>query len=111
MTAPRPREHNRPPSPPDRLPPRPGGSPSGLLYRFAAGRARPSGRGAFRRSAAAVLLVVLAAGVAFAPAAHAQDVTALQATMTVGSQDISQHGGFVTRHTGYLEGTAGVLST
>ena len=91
MTAPRPREQRRPPSPPDRLPSRRGGSPSGLRRRIA---------GAFRRTAAA-LLVVLAAGVAFAPAAHAQDVTALQATMTVGIHENLVSPNYLVRNVGY----------
>ena len=99
MTAPRPREQADPPSPPDRLPSPRGGFPPGLQYRIAGGGARPSGRGGLRRTAAA-LLVVLAAGVAFAPAAHAQ-VTALQATMTVGINEFVQSANYVTRNLGY----------
>ena len=90
MTAPRAREQRRPPSPPDRLPSRRGGSPSGLRRRIA---------GAFRRTAAA-FLVILAAGVAFAPAAHAQ-VTALQATMTVGIHENLSSPNYLVRNSGY----------
>ena len=93
MTAPRAREQADPPSPPDRLPSRRGGSPSGLRRRMAGG---------LRRTAAA-LLVVLAAGVAFAPAAHAQDVTALQATMTVGFHSDIISPNYVTRSLGYID--------
>ena len=100
MTAPRPREQADPPSPPDRLPSPRGGFPPGLQYRIAGERARPSGRGVLRRTAAA-LLVVLAAGVAFAPAAPAQDVTALQATMTVGFNELQLVGPFVRQRLGY----------
>ena len=100
MTAPRAREQADPPSPPDRLPSPRGGFPPGLRYRIAGGRARPSGRGVLRRTAAA-LLVVLAADVAFAPAAPAQDVTALQATMTVGFNEVQLGGGFVWQRLGY----------
>ena len=71
MTAPRPREQADPPSLPDRRPPRRGGSASGLRYRIAGGGARFSGRGAFRRTGAA-FLVVLAAAVAFVPTAQGQ---------------------------------------
>ena len=101
MTAPRQREQRRPPSPPDTLPPRRGGGSSSHTYAVSAnGSARPSGRFALRRAAAA-LLVLLAATAALAPAARAQDVRALQATMTVGlhSQDVG--GGFLTQLLGY----------
>ena len=57
--------------------------------------------GGLRRTAAA-LLVVLAAGVAFAPAAPARDVTALQATMTVGLKDNPIGGGFLSQNVGYI---------
>ena len=85
------REHAGPPAPPDRLPPRRGrgSSPSPCTYTSAAGRAaRPARLSGARvglvRRAAAALLVLLAATAAFAPTARAQDITALQATMTVG---------------------------
>ena len=101
MTAPRPREQRRPPSPPDTLPPRRGGGSSSYACDvFANGSARPSGLGAFRRAAAA-LLVLLAVTAAFAPAARAQDVTALQATMTVGLYSVDQGGGFLIQQLGY----------
>ena len=116
MTAPRPREQRRPPSPPDRLPPRRGGGSSPCTYAVSAGGlARPSGLGALRRAAAA-LLVLLAATAAFAPAARAQDVTALQATMTVGLRSLDLGGGFLSQQLGYVSGdfdlgvSAGTLS-
>ena len=56
--------------------------------------------GGLRRTAA-VFLVVLAAGVAFAPAAPAQDVTPLQATMTVGIHESIISPNYVTRKLGY----------
>ena len=101
MTAPRPREQRRPPSPPDRLPPRWGGGPSSHTNAVSAnGSARPSGLGAFHRAAAA-LLVLLAATAATAPAARAQEATALQATMTVGLDSVDTGGGFLTQQLGY----------
>ena len=101
MTAPRPREQRRPPSPPDRLPPRRGGGSSSYTYAVSAnGSARPSGRFALRRAAAA-LLVLLAATAASAPAARAQEATALQATMTVGLYSVDTGGGFLTQQLGY----------
>ena len=111
MTAPRLREPRRPPSPLDRLPPRRGGGPSSHTYAVSAnGSARPSGRFALRRATAA-LLVLLAVTAATAPAARAQEATALQATMTVGlfSQDVG--GGYLTQHLGYHQlNSAGNLS-
>ena len=58
--------------------------------------------GGLRRMAAA-LLVVLAAGVAFAPAAPARDVTALQATMTVGFHSNIISPNYVARSLGYFD--------
>ena len=111
MTAPWAREQSDPPSPPDTPPPRRGGGSSSHTNAVSAnGPARSSGHGALRRAAAA-LLVLLAATAASAPAAHAQEATALQATMTVGlfSQDVG--GGYLTQHLGYHQlNSAGNLS-
>ena len=68
MTASRPREQADPPSPPDRLPPRRGGSPSSKTT-SAAGR---------------LTGIVLAAGLALAPPAQAQE-TIWSGTVTVGT--------------------------
>ena len=81
MTAPRARVHNRPPSPPDRLPPRRGGSPSGLRCRFAGGRFPPLRAGAL----AAAALLALAAALALPATAEAQTVTTLVSNIGQGS--------------------------
>ena len=47
------------------------------------------------------LLVLLAATAATAPAARAQDVTALQATMTVGFDSQDAGGGYLAQQLGY----------
>lgn len=65
--------------------------------------------GGLRRTAAA-LLVVLAAGVAFAPAAHARDVTALQATMTVGIDNTMLSPNYVIRNMGYFDNSFGAMN-
>ena len=93
MTAPRLRERRRPPR-------RSGGSSSHTYAVSANGSARPSGHGALRRAAAA-LLVLLAVTAAFAPAARAQEATALQATMTVGLHSQDGVGGFLVQQLGY----------
>ena len=81
MTAPRARVHNRPPAPPDRLPPRRGGSPSGLRCRFAGGLLRSAG------ALAAAALLVLAAALALPATAEAQTVTTLVSNIGQGSTD------------------------
>ena len=93
MTAPRLRERRRPPR-------RSGGSSSHTYAVSANGSARPSGHGALRRAAAA-LLVLLAVTAAFAPAARAQEATALQATMTVGLGSQDGVGGYLVQQLGY----------
>ena len=80
MTAPRPREHRRPPSPPDRLPPRRGGHSSPYAVTAAgrpAGFARLAGaRRALSRSARAVAVVAcLCLAGAFALPAVQADTT------------------------------------
>ena len=82
MTAPRPREQADPPSPPDRLPPRRGGSPSSKIVSAAArpaGLARLAGarRGLVRsaRALAAAACLSLAGALAFAAEVNAQDIT------------------------------------
>ena len=82
MTAPRAREQADPPSPPDRLPPRRGGSPSS---KTASAAARPAGfarlagarRGLVRsaRALAAAACLSLAGALAFAAEVNAQDIT------------------------------------
>ena len=82
MTAPRAREQADPPSPPDRRPPRRGGSPSSKTYSAAArpaGFARLGGarRGLVRsaRALAAAACLSLAGALAFAAEVNAQDIT------------------------------------
>ena len=84
MTAPRALVHNRPPAPPDRLPPRRGGSPSGLRCRFAGGLLRSAG------ALAAAALLVLAAALALPATAEAQTVTTLVSNIGQGSTTSSR---------------------
>ena len=83
MTAPRLREHNRPPSPPDRRPPRRGGHPSSKTASAAArpaGFARlrgPRGRVRYAGALAAAALLALSGALALPATAEAQTVTTL----------------------------------
>ena len=88
MTAPQAREQNRPPSPPDRLPPRGGGRPSSRTCSAAgrpAGLARLAGarRGLVgsARALAAAALLVLTGALALPATAEAQTATTLVSTV------------------------------
>ena len=100
MTAPRAREQNRPPSPPDRLPPRRGGRPSSRTCSAAgrrAGLARLAGarRGLVgsARALAAAALLALTGALALPATAEAQTAITLvstvnQAPAAVDSSDV-----------------------
>ena len=96
MTAPRAREANDPPSPPDRRPPRRGGGSSPSTYAASAaggprGLLRPARRAGL--AAAGLAGVVLAAGLALAPPAQAQE-TIWSATLTVGKNSADSIRGY-----------------
>ena len=99
MTAPRPREHNRPASPPDRLPPRPEGRARPALRAW---RLPPVGGGGLARGprGGRRLRSRRARPGCHGPAGHHDG----------GKPGHLATWGFVTRHTGYLEGTAGTLN-
>ena len=120
MTAPRAREQADPPSPPDRLPPRRGGSPSS---KTASAAARPAGfvrlagaRRGFVRSAralAAVALLALSGALALPATAEAQTVTTLvsntgQSDDIVGSQHAAQQFTTGSNPSGYNLTSVGV---
>ena len=120
MTAPRAREQADPPSPPDRLPPRRGGSPSSKTVSAAA---RPAGfvrlagaRRGFVRSAralAAVALLALSGALALPATAEAQTVTTLvsntgQSDDVVGSQHAAQQFTTGSNPSGYNLTSVGV---
>ena len=98
MTAPRAREQNRPPSPPDRLPPRRGGRPSSRTCSAAgrpAGLARLAGarRGLLRpaRALAAAALLALTGALALPATAEAQTATTLVSNTGQSADDAERH--------------------
>ena len=98
MTAPRAREQNRPPSPPDRLPPRRGGRPSSRTCSAAgrpAGLARLAGarRGLVRpaRALAAAALLALTGALALPATAEAQTATTLVSNTGQSADDAERH--------------------
>ena len=73
------REHNRPPSPPDRLPPRPGGRPSCKTASAAGGR----GLVGFARGLAAAACLALFGALALPSTAEAQITPVCDRTVQV----------------------------